>query len=67
MIGMVISDSSNPFFSEILMGVEEILMPAGYGLFICNTNEILEREANYLNKVLGLNVDRVIAAATSQA
>ncbi len=65
-IGMVISDSSNYFFGEIINGVEEILLPKNYGLIVCNTNETLEREAHYLDLLLSQRVDGIIAAATSQ-
>jgi LacI family transcriptional regulator len=65
-IGMVISDSSNQFFSEMMSGVEEILLPKSYGLMVCNTNETLEREAHYLDLLLSQRVDGIIAAATSQ-
>jgi DNA-binding LacI/PurR family transcriptional regulator len=65
-VGIVISDSSNPFFGELLVGVEEILRPQNYALMICNTNETLEYEAHYLNLLLNQRVDGIIAAATSQ-
>jgi LacI family transcriptional regulator len=65
-VGMVISDSSNPFFGELLLGVEEVLRPQNYALIICNTNETLEYEAHYLNVLLNQRVDGIIAAATSQ-
>jgi len=65
-VGIVISDSSNPFFGELLMGVEEVLRPQNYALIICNTNETLEYEAHYLNLLLNQRVDGIIAAATSQ-
>jgi DNA-binding LacI/PurR family transcriptional regulator len=65
-IGVVISDASNYFFGEVLLGIEEILRPANYGLFVCNTGEILEREAHYLDLLLRQRVDGIIAAATSQ-
>lgn len=65
-IGIVISDSSNPFFGELLLGVEEVLRPQNYALIICNTNETLEYEAHYLNLLLNQRVDGIIAAATSQ-
>jgi LacI family transcriptional regulator len=65
-VGIVISDSSNPFFGELLLGVEEILRPHNYALLICNTNETLEYEAHYLNLLLNQRVDGIIAAATSQ-
>lgn len=65
-VGIVVSDISNPFFGEILRGVEEVLRPHNYALIICNTNETLEYEAHYLNLLLNQRVDGIISAATSQ-
>lgn len=65
-VGIVVSDASNPFFGELLLGVEEVLRPENYALIICNTNETLEYEAHYLNLLLNQRVDGIIAAATSQ-
>jgi LacI family transcriptional regulator len=65
-IGVVISDASNYFFGEILRGLEDILRPNGYGLVVCNTDETLQREAEYLDYLLRQRVDGIVAAATSQ-
>lgn len=65
-IGMVISDATNLFFSEMLLGVEEVIRAKNYGLVVCNTNEILEHEDHYLNLLLDQRVDGIIAAATSK-
>lgn len=65
-IGIVISDSSNPFFGELLLSIEEVLRPLNYALVICNTNETLEYEAHYLDLLLNQRVDGIIAAATSE-
>jgi LacI family transcriptional regulator len=65
-VGIVISDSSNPFFGELLCSIEEVLRPHNYALIICNTNETLEYEAHYLNLLMSQRVDGIIAAATSQ-
>lgn len=65
-IGIVISDSSNTFFGELLLSIEEVLRPKNYALIICNTNETLEYEAHYLDLLLNQRVDGIIAAATSQ-
>ena len=65
-IGIVISDSSNPFFGDMLLRIEEVLRPQNYALIICNTNETLEYEAHYLDLLLNQRVDGIIAAATSQ-
>lgn len=65
-IGMVISDASNLFFGEMLLGVEQVVRPKNYGLLVCNTDEVLEQEDHYLNLLLRQRVDGIIAAATSQ-
>lgn len=65
-IGVIISDASNYFFGEVLLGIEDVIRPANYGLIVCNTAEILEREAHYLDLLLRQRVDGIIAAATSQ-
>jgi DNA-binding LacI/PurR family transcriptional regulator len=65
-IGVIVSDASNYFFGEVLLGIEDVLRPANYGLIVCNTAEFLEREAHYLDLLLRQRVDGIIAAATSQ-
>jgi DNA-binding LacI/PurR family transcriptional regulator len=65
-VGIVVSDVTNPFFGELLLGIEEVLRPQNYALMICNTNETLDYEAHYLNLLLNQRVDGIIAAATSQ-
>lgn len=65
-IGMIISDASNLFFGEMLLGVEDVLLSRNYNLILCSTDEILERESHYLDLLLRQRVDGIIAAATSQ-
>lgn len=64
-IGVLIPNAHNIFFGEILRGIEEVLRPANYGIVVCNTDEILEREANYLDLLLRLRVDGILAAAAT--
>ncbi len=65
-VGVVVSDTSNYFFSEVMRGIEDVLRPEKYALLVCNTAEILEREAHYLDILMRQRVDGIIAAATSQ-
>jgi LacI family transcriptional regulator len=65
-IGILISEQSNVFFGEVIRGIEEVFLPENYGLMVCSTAEILEREAHYLDLLLSQRVDGIIAAATSQ-
>jgi LacI family transcriptional regulator len=65
-IGIIVSDASNQFFGELIRGVEMVFGDLGYGLIVCNTDETLAREEAYINLLLSLQVDGIIAAATSQ-
>jgi LacI family transcriptional regulator len=64
-IGVIVSDSSNYFFAEVLRGIEDVLRLENYALLVCNTAEILEREEHYLDILIRQRVDGIIAAATS--
>ncbi|MDE2856549.1 MAG: LacI family DNA-binding transcriptional regulator [Chloroflexota bacterium] len=65
-IGLIVSDVTNTFFGEIMLGVEDVLIANGYSLMVCNTSEVLEREEYYIDILLRQGVDGIIAAATSQ-
>ena len=65
-IGLIVSDVTNTFFGEIMRGIEDVLIANDYSLMLCNTNEVLEREAYYIDILLRQGVDGLIAAAASQ-
>jgi LacI family transcriptional regulator len=47
-IGVVINDLMNPFFAEVLVGLERKLDDAGYIVLMAHTSESLERQAKVL-------------------
>lgn len=47
-IGVVINDLMNPFFAEVLVGLERKLVDAGYTVLMAHTNEDLERQEKVL-------------------
>jgi LacI family transcriptional regulator len=47
-IGVVINDLMNPFFAEMLVGLERKLVDAGYIVFMAHTSESLERQQQVL-------------------
>ncbi len=59
-IGLIVSDIQNPFFSRIVRGVEDAVQPHGFAVFVCNTDESPEREALYLELLLDEQVAGVI-------
>lgn len=65
-VGVIISDARNQFFGELLRGIEEGFGTVGYGLMVCNTDELLKRERLYLDLLLRQQVDGIIVAAASR-
>lgn len=47
-IALIISDISNPFFTAIARGVEDIAQSHGYSVLLCNSDENSDKEARYL-------------------
>lgn len=59
-IGLVLPDSSNPFFAEIGRKIEERAFQQSYSVIICNTEGNLEKELFYINTLGQKKVDGVI-------
>lgn len=63
-IGLLITDISNPFFTALVRGVEDVANAAGYGVFLCNTDEDPEKELTYLRMLRRKRVDAILMAPT---
>ena len=48
----VVSDIRNPFFTDMVRGVEDIAADRGHSVVLCNTDESEEREREYLELIL---------------
>lgn len=44
LIGMMVSDIANPFFSEVARGVHDVAQEQGYVVALCNTERKVEKE-----------------------
>jgi LacI family transcriptional regulator len=62
---VIISDIRNPFFTEMVRGVEDIAYANGYSLVLCNAEEDTAKEAEYLRLVLAEHMVGVIVAPAS--
>jgi LacI family transcriptional regulator len=47
-IGLIIPNIANPFYTELARGVEDAALEAGHVVVMCNTNGDPKREAKYL-------------------
>jgi len=63
-VGLIIPDISNAFFSLIAKTVEEEVSKNGYHLIVCNTNEEEAKETNLIETLLNWNIDGIIIAST---
>jgi LacI family transcriptional regulator len=62
-IGLIVPDNSNPFFAEVSRIIEDISFEKGYGVFLCNSDGILEKEAAYIRMLIAKQVDGIIFIA----
>jgi len=62
MIGVVISDLSNFFFTDVVLSIDSVLGAEGYSLVYFNSDEDRERERNSIESLILQNVDGLIIA-----
>ncbi|EOI3570300.1 ribose operon transcriptional repressor RbsR [Cronobacter dublinensis] len=63
-IGMLITASSNPFYSELVRGVERSCFERGYSLVLCNTEGDEQRMNRNLETLLQKRVDGLLLLCT---
>ncbi len=64
-IGLIISDIQNPFFTSVVRGIEDQAYDHGYSLVLCNSDEDPEKERLYVD-VMGAEVAGVILATMTE-
>lgn len=62
-LGVIVSQIDDPFWSEVLEGIDEILHPAGYSLFVAATHRDPQREKQVVTAMVQRGVDGVILCA----
>jgi LacI family transcriptional regulator len=60
MLGMVISDITNPFFPQLVRGAEDVALENGYLLVTFNTDDRLEREKQVLSMLRARRIDGLL-------
>ncbi|QUI23154.1 LacI family DNA-binding transcriptional regulator [Vallitalea pronyensis] len=64
-IGLVIQDIRNPFFPKMVSGVEHVAYNHGYMVLLCNTDEDLNREKDYIATLREKRVDGIIITVSN--
>ena len=63
-IGLVVPDNSNPFFSDVARGVEQVAYDNNYNVFLCNTHEDAQREVEVIESLVQHRVDGLILCSS---
>ena len=63
-IGIVIPDSSNPFFAEVVRGIEDYCYNQGYTAFLCNSDGAFAKEFRYLQLLHEKSVDGIVLVSS---
>lgn len=66
-LGMLIPNSSNPYFAEIVRIVEDRCFGAGYTLVLCNTDDEPRRQSVYLQVLAERRIDGLIVVSTGES
>jgi LacI family transcriptional regulator len=65
-IGLLISDIQNPFFTALIRGVEDVAQSNGYSLILCNTDENPQKERQYVEVLYAERVAGAIIVPTRE-
>ena len=65
LVGIIVPDIINEFFSRIVLKVQLALAGRGYSVFICNTDESAENERTYLATLQGMQISGLVCISGS--
>ncbi|PLV59928.1 LacI family DNA-binding transcriptional regulator [Thermotoga sp. KOL6] len=59
-VGVIIADSANPFYAEVLKGIEAASRKYGYQIMLMNTERVYENEEKAIDVLLQRRVDGLL-------
>ena len=59
-LGVIVPNITNPFFSELMRGIEDVCERSQYSVFLCNGDDDPERQGRSLETLLERRVDGVL-------
>ena len=62
LVGLMLSDISNPFFAQVVRGLEDSLAAKGYTVILCDTDVDVEKEKTYLRVLLSRRIDGLVVS-----
>lgn len=59
-LALIIPDVRNPFFTDVAYGVEEVAQRQDYGVFLCNSDGLLDKEQRHVDMVISNRISGLI-------
>jgi LacI family transcriptional regulator len=66
-LALVLTDITNPFFTTLARGVEDVASDHGFTVIFCNTDESIDAQEEYLTVLVQKQVDGVLLVPASDA
>ena len=63
-IGMMVPNNSNPYFAELIQGIEDTAFKVGYNIILCNAYDDSKKQAAYLRVLMEKRIDGLILVAS---
>ncbi|HKF86133.1 MAG TPA: LacI family DNA-binding transcriptional regulator [Candidatus Limnocylindrales bacterium] len=65
-VGVIVHDITDPYFAEVVRGVEDAASPAGFLVITCSTERDADRERSYLRLLRSMRAAGVIFAGSGR-
>ena len=65
-IGVIVGNICNPFFSTIIRAIEATVVRHGYNVFVCDTDENVDKELAHAKALFEHRVDGMIVSTTAR-
>ncbi len=66
-LALVLSDITNPFWTTVARGVEDVAQANGYSIILCNTDESEAKQEQYLQMLLRRRIDGFLLVPASSS
>ncbi len=64
---ILISDVGNPFYADVIHGVEDVAFDGNYDVFLCNTKYDTERGLTFVRSLIDKRVDGIMVMSSSMS
>lgn len=64
-LGMIVTASSNPFFAQVIHGLETAISERGYSLILCNSDDEPERQLRAFDALHNRRIDGLVVMTTN--